>query len=66
MFTLINETIGLKKIVAVEVDHCPSSYACMLITNENEKIVYSGDTAPCQNLVNYAINCKVLIHEATY
>jgi ribonuclease Z len=27
--------------------------------------VYSGDTLPCQNLINYASNCKVLIHEAT-
>lgn len=29
------------------------------------KIVYSGDTEPCQNLINYAKNSTLLIHEAT-
>jgi ribonuclease BN (tRNA processing enzyme) len=27
------------------------------------KIVYSGDTRPCQNLINLALNCDILIHE---
>ena len=31
-----------------------------------DKIVYSGDTLPCMNLANYAINAKILIHEATF
>jgi len=65
MFSVIKETMGLSKIIAVEVDHCPQSYGCLLLTTQNEKIVYSGDTLPCRNLVNYATDCKVLIHEAT-
>jgi ribonuclease Z len=65
MYKLVSETMGVKKIVAVEVDHCPQSYGCLIITNNDEKILYSGDTVPCQNLMNYAKNCKVLIHEAT-
>jgi ribonuclease Z len=28
-------------------------------------MIYSGDTLPCTNLMNYAQNCRVLIHEAT-
>lgn len=65
MYKLVSETMGVKKIVAVEVDHCPQSYGCLIITNNDEKIIYSGDTVPCTNLMNYAKNCKVLIHEAT-
>lgn len=30
------------------------------------RIVYSGDTRPCENLVKLAKDCDVLIHEATF
>ena len=30
------------------------------------KITYSGDTAPCENLINLGMNSDVLIHEATF
>lgn len=30
------------------------------------KIVYSGDTIPCEEMINLAKNATVLIHEATY
>ena len=30
------------------------------------KITYSGDTAPCENLINLGKNSDVLIHEATF
>lgn len=32
----------------------------------NGRIVYSGDTRPCQNLINYSRGCSLLIHEATF
>ena len=64
-FYEVCKEVGLSKIIAVEVDHCPQSYACLLLTEKNDKIVYSGDTLPCQNLINYAQDCKILIHEAT-
>lgn len=57
--------MGLNKIIAIEVDHCPQSYGCLIVAENGDKIVYSADTLPCQNLRNYAANCKVLIHEAT-
>jgi ribonuclease Z len=38
----------------------------LLLTKEGQKIVYSGDTLPCTNLLNYAQSAKVLIHEATF
>ena len=31
-----------------------------------KKIIYSGDTRPCKNLINYARGCQLLIHEATF
>ena len=57
--------MGIEKILAIEVDHCPQSYACLLLSSKHGKILYSGDTLPCQNLFNYAQKARVLIHEAT-
>ncbi len=33
---------------------------------KSKKIVYSGDTTPCEEMVNFAKNCDLLIHESTY
>lgn len=60
--------MGLSKIIAVEVDHCPQSYACLLVGDNlgvGKKIIYSGDTTPCQNFINYAQGSTIMIHEAT-
>ena len=65
MTEVLASELGIDKIVAVEVDHCPQSYACLLISAGHGNIIYSGDTLPCQNLLNYGKNVRVLIHEAT-
>lgn len=61
--------MNIDKVLAIEVDHCPQSYACLLVGGTNmgpgNKIIYSGDTRPCQNFVNYARESSLLIHEAT-
>ena len=62
--------MNIDHMLAIEVEHCPQSYACMIVAESNfgpgTKIVYSGDTRPCQNLINYARGgCSLLIHEAT-
>lgn len=47
--SMLSQTLGLK-LIAVEVDHCPQSYACMLIGDSlgpGKKLIYSGDTRPC-------------------
>ena len=58
MTEVLQMTMKIDQMIAVEVDHCPQSYACLLIANENfgpgNKIIYSGDTRPCQNFINYA------------
>lgn len=66
MLQVLRDECGIDHLLAVEVDHCPQSYGCLIESKAHGKIVYSGDTLPCQNLINYAQNCRVLIHEATF
>lgn len=33
---------------------------------KGRKIVYTGDTTPCENTVKFANDCDVLIHDSTY
>ena len=68
MFDELKACMNIDRLVAVEVHHCPQSYGCLLYSDEfgpGKKIIYSGDTRPCQNLVNYARGASILIHEAT-
>lgn len=32
----------------------------------DHKIVFSGDTMPCEQLVNYGMDATLLVHEATF
>ena len=66
MWQVCREALGIEKIIAVEVDHCPQSYGCLLVLQDGGRLIYSGDTLPCQNFKNYALGCKLLIHEATF
>ena len=65
MYEVLEKEMSFEKIIAVEVDHCPQSYACLIQSKEHGNIIYSGDTLPCQNFINYGQGVKVLIHEAT-
>lgn len=33
---------------------------------KSKKIVYSGDTTPCEEMIDFSKNCNLLIHESTY
>ena len=57
--------MGIDKLLAIEVDHCPQSFGCLLYSKEIGNILYSGDTRYCPNLINYAQKAKLLIHEAS-
>ena len=57
--------MNIEKAIAVETDHCPQSYGWLFQSEEHGRILYSGDTLPCQNVLNYAKGVKLLIHEAT-
>ncbi|CAG8487437.1 10121_t:CDS:10 [Ambispora gerdemannii] len=58
--------LGLKDITSVEVIHCPSAYGISLQHLNGWKLVYSGDTRPCDNLIRVGKNATLLIHEATF
>ncbi|XP_062548161.1 ribonuclease Z, mitochondrial isoform X2 [Armigeres subalbatus] len=62
--------LGLTEVATCRVRHCPHSFGVALTmdsSNNGEpvKITYSGDTMPCQNLIDLGRNSTILIHEAT-
>lgn len=64
---------GLDDVISFPVVHCPQAFGVVLkgrgkIGNNGEiingwKIVYSGDTRPCPELIKAAQGATVLIHE---
>lgn len=44
--------LNMKKIEMTYVIHCPNSFGVAWTHNDGWKMVYSGDTMPCQGLVN--------------
>ncbi|XP_075759570.1 zinc phosphodiesterase ELAC protein 2 isoform X2 [Pelodiscus sinensis] len=48
-----------------EVRHCRNAFACLLEHTSGWRIVYSGDTMPCEALVRMGKEATLLIHEAT-
>ncbi|XP_070517206.1 ribonuclease Z, mitochondrial isoform X2 [Cardiocondyla obscurior] len=59
------DTLNVQAVRTVYVKHCPYSYGVSVTLRNGKKIVYSGDTMPCENLVKLGQNCDLLIHEAT-
>lgn len=63
------ERLCLEDISTCLVRHCPHSFGVAIQSknsnNELIKITYSGDTMPCDDLVELGKNSTVLIHEAT-
>ncbi|XP_058824529.1 ribonuclease Z, mitochondrial [Topomyia yanbarensis] len=65
--------MGITEIATCRVRHCPHSFGVALqMTSSHKgepgevvKITYSGDTMPCQELVNLGKDSTILIHEAT-
>ncbi|CAL0324114.1 unnamed protein product [Lupinus luteus] len=67
---------GLKSLISFPVIHCPQAFGVVLQAEERSnsvgkvipgwKVVYSGDTRPCPELVEASQGATVLIHEATF
>ncbi|XVF24938.1 hypothetical protein REPUB_Repub13aG0170700 [Reevesia pubescens] len=67
---------GLEALISFPVVHCPQAFGIVLKATERVnsvgkvipgwKIVYSGDTRPCPELVAASRGATVLIHEATF
>ena len=68
----IASAIGLSHFAAVPVVHCPLSYGFVLewpLASEGGRsfrLVYSGDTRPCERLEAAGRGADLLIHEATF
>ena len=69
--------IGIRKLTNVPVIHCSQSYGLLIEANcyfetpstievETFKLVYSGDTRPCDALIEMGADATILIHEATF
>lgn len=67
---------GLDGVISFPVVHCPQAFGVVLKGSDRVdsdgrmipgwKIVYSGDTRPCPELVEASKGATVLIHEATF
>ncbi|KAF9915565.1 hypothetical protein BX616_005853 [Lobosporangium transversale] len=60
------ESSGFSEISTVDVIHCPWAYGISMSHKDGWKVVYSGDTRPCENLVEAGQDATVLLHEATF
>lgn len=65
--------IGIDSVVNIPVVHCPYSYGVAISFKPFDsqdftpiKLVYSGDTRPCEELIKYGMDAHILIHEATF
>ncbi|XP_028573035.2 zinc phosphodiesterase ELAC protein 2 isoform X1 [Podarcis muralis] len=63
--SLLLEKYDFAKFQTCEVRHCKNAFACSMVHKSGWKIVYSGDTMPCDALVEMGKNASLLIHEAT-
>jgi ribonuclease Z len=59
-------SLGITSINVVPVMHIPQSYGIVICHKDGWKLVYSGDTRPCAELVQAGKGATVLIHEATF
>ncbi|KAF9355891.1 hypothetical protein BGX26_006002 [Mortierella sp. AD094] len=66
LMTSLFESSGFSEISTVDVIHCPWAYGISMTHRDGWKIVYSGDTRPCENLVEAGQGATVLLHEATF
>lgn len=62
----IMEQNNIESIKTVNTLHCEGSNAIILQHKEGVKLVYSGDTKYCDELINEGKNATILIHEATF
>ncbi|KAJ7540229.1 hypothetical protein O6H91_10G006100 [Diphasiastrum complanatum] len=60
------DQLQLRNMKSVYVDHCYEAYGLVLFSNSGWSVVYSGDTRPCEQLIQAGIGCTLLIHEATF
>ena len=66
MLLYVRCSAGLASLRAVSVNHCYDAFGLVMLHTDGWKLVYSGDTRPCQALQKAGRACTLLIHEATF
>ncbi|XP_015212199.2 zinc phosphodiesterase ELAC protein 2 [Lepisosteus oculatus] len=61
----LHKMSDLEKFQTCMVHHCKNAFACSLTHLSGWQVVFSGDTMPCEDLVQMGKNATLLIHEAT-
>lgn len=76
-FKKVLSEAGLVRLISFPVVHCPDTEAFGVILESAErmnhgkvvpgwKVVYSGDTRPCSQVIEASLGATILIHEATF
>ncbi|CAG5129751.1 unnamed protein product [Candidula unifasciata] len=65
-FEDVKKELNLTEYKSVEVEHCNNAFGVSFTHANGFKLVYSGDTRPCDSLVAAGEDCDLLIHEATH
>ncbi|XP_059488461.1 ribonuclease Z, mitochondrial-like [Neocloeon triangulifer] len=60
-----NSALAIKETKTCLVKHCNQAYGVLFEHSSGWKMVYSGDTEPCDKLISIGRGCDLLIHEAT-
>ncbi|CAI9558566.1 unnamed protein product [Staurois parvus] len=58
------EMYQFEKFQTCFVRHCKMAFGCAVIHQSGWKLVFSGDTMPCEALIKMGKNATLLIHEA--
>lgn len=58
--------LGWTQFQSVPVRHCWLAHGIVLMYKDSFKLVYSGDTMECPELIALGQDCTLLIHEATF
>ncbi|XP_068119276.1 zinc phosphodiesterase ELAC protein 2 [Hyperolius riggenbachi] len=59
------EDYQLAKFQTCYVRHCRNAFGCAIVHQSGWKLVFSGDTMPCDALIRMGRDATLLIHEAT-
>lgn len=61
----LKSELNMETIQTTYVRHCPNAFGVCLTSKDGWKLTYSGDTMPCDGLIELGMESDVLIHEAT-
>ena len=62
----VKQQLELKSLQSVAVVHCAHAYAAVLEGLAGWKVAFSGDTRPCEQMVEAARDATLLIHEVVH